>query len=52
MYEHQVQVTDLPYEILTLANLYRERGDAENPFDELKKQWGWAGFTTRALAPC
>jgi hypothetical protein len=52
VYEHQVLVTDLPYEILTLATLYRERGDAENPFDELKNQWGWSGFTTQALAPC
>ncbi len=52
VYEYQVLVTSLPYEILTLATLYRERGDAENPFDEMKNQWGWAGFTTQALAPC
>jgi len=32
--------------------LYRERGDAENPFDELKNQWSWAGFTTHNLRPC
>ena len=31
--------------------MYRERGDAENPFDELKNQWGSGGFTTQALAP-
>jgi len=30
---------------------YRERADAENNYDELKNQWGWAGFTTRKLAP-
>jgi hypothetical protein len=28
------------------------RGDAENPFDELKNQWGWAGFTTQDLDRC
>jgi len=26
---------------------YRERANTENPFDELKNQWGWAGLTTR-----
>lgn len=48
-YEYQILVTNLPHEPLTLAVLYRERGDAENPFDELKNQWGWAGFTSRTL---
>lgn len=52
IYEHQILVTNLPYERLTLATLYRERGDAENPFDELKNQWSWAGFTTRNLRSC
>ena len=32
--------------------LYRERGDAENSYDELKNQWGWNGYTTHKLAPC
>ena len=31
---------------------YRDRGDAENGYDELKNQWGWAGYTSRKLAPC
>jgi hypothetical protein len=48
-YEYQILVTNLPHEPLTLAVLYRERGDAENPFDELKNQWGWSGFTSRKL---
>lgn len=48
-YEYQLLVTNLPYEPLALAVLYRERGDAENPFDELKNQWGWAGFTSLKL---
>lgn len=51
-YEYQVLVSNLPHGIETLVALYRERGDAENPFDELKNQWGWAGFTTRAFTTC
>lgn len=31
---------------------YRDRGDAENCFDELKNQWGWGGYTSRRLASC
>jgi hypothetical protein len=51
-YEYAVLVTDLRYEVLSIAQLYRERADAENSFDELKNQWGWGGFTTRDLARC
>ena len=35
-----------------MAQLYRDRGDCENAFDELKNQWGWGGFTTRDLKRC
>ena len=35
---------------MALAQLYRDRGDCENIFDELKNQWGWGGFVTRDLA--
>ena len=48
-YEHIVLVSTMPYEVASLVPLYRERGDAENPFDELKNQWGWAGFTTQDM---
>ncbi len=51
-YEYAVLVTSTQYEILTLAQLYRDRADAENNFDELKNQWGWGGFTTQDLARC
>jgi Transposase DDE domain group 1 len=51
-YEYGVLVTSLKEEVLTLAQLYRDRADSENPFDELKNQWGWAGFTTRDLPRC
>ena len=39
-------------EILTLGQLYRDRADCENVFDELKNQWGWGGFTTQDLTRC
>ena len=45
-------VTDLAYDMLAIAQLYRDRGDAENAFDELKNQWGWGGFTTHDLKRC
>jgi inactivated superfamily I helicase len=53
VYEYSVLVTSIDEEeVLTLAQLYRDRADSENPFDELKNQWGWAGFVTRDLARC
>jgi hypothetical protein len=51
-YEYAVLVTDLPYGIHTIAQLYRDRADAENCFDELKNQWGWGGYTTSDLKRC
>ena len=39
-YEYQVLVTNLTEELLTVADLYRPRADAENVCDELKNQWG------------
>jgi hypothetical protein len=52
LYEYAVLVTNLKDEIFTLAQHYRDRGDAENNFDELKNQWGWLGFTTHDHARC
>lgn len=51
-YEYAVLVTDLPHEVLTIAQLYRDRADSENAFDELKNQWGWGGYTTQDLKRC
>jgi hypothetical protein len=51
-YEYAVLVTNTDYELLSLGQLYRDRADAENAFDELKNQWGWGGFTTQDLARC
>ena len=51
-YEYAVLVTSSAHEVLALAQLDRDRADAENNFDELKNQWGWGGFTTQDLARC
>lgn len=51
-YEYAVLVTSLPWEVLSVVQLYRDRADCENCFDELKNQWGWGGFTTRDLKRC
>lgn len=51
-YEYAVLVTNLSYDIRAIAQLYRDRGDAENAFDELKNQWGWGGYTTHDLKRC
>lgn len=45
-------VTSLNIELLVLAQLCRNRGDAENNFDELWNKWGWTGFTTADLYHC
>jgi hypothetical protein len=52
VWEFAALVTSADAEILSLGQLYRDRGDAENDFDELKNQWGWGGFTTQDLKRC
>jgi hypothetical protein len=52
LYEYSVLVTSLADEVLAVAQLYRDRADAENIFDELKNQWGWTGFTTHDVRRC
>jgi hypothetical protein len=52
LYEYIVLVTSLRDEVLTVAQLYRDRAEAENIFDELKNQWGWTGFTTQDVRRC
>ena len=51
-YEYAVLVTTMRDEVRTIAQLYRDRGDSENNFDELKNQWGWSGFTTQDRNRC
>src|SRR5437764_14497252 len=52
VWEYAALVTSLHDEILTLGQLYRDRADCENGFDELKNQWGWGGFTTQDVKRC
>jgi len=49
MWEYTVLVTDVSYELAAIGQLYRDRCDCENGFDELKNQWGWGGFTTQDM---
>jgi Transposase DDE domain group 1 len=52
VYEYSVLATSLDEELASFGQLYRDRGDSENIFDELKNQWGWGGFVTQDLARC
>jgi hypothetical protein len=52
LWEYTVLVTDVAYPLQAIAQLYRDRADAENAFDELKNQWGLGGFTTQDLNRC
>jgi hypothetical protein len=52
LYEYGVLVTALEEGVLGVAQLYRDRAESENVFDELKNQWGWAGFTTADQRRC
>lgn len=48
-FEYAVLVTSLDRPLDHIAQLYRDRADAENINDELKAHWGWGGFTTSDL---
>jgi hypothetical protein len=52
LYEYAVLVTSLSAPVLTVAQHYRDRADAENNFDEMKNHWGLSGYTTRDLHRC
>ena len=52
MWEYTVLVTDVSYPLESIAQLYRDRCDCENGFDELKNQWGLSGFTTQDINRC
>ncbi|PIQ42459.1 MAG: transposase, partial [Gammaproteobacteria bacterium CG12_big_fil_rev_8_21_14_0_65_46_12] len=51
-FEYAVLVTTLQGGVMTIAQHYRDRADSENDFDELKNQWGWAGYTTHDMHRC
>lgn len=52
LWEYAVLVTDTLFPIEAIGQLYRDRADAENSFDELKNQWGLSGFTTQDINRC
>ncbi len=52
LWEYAVLVTDVAYPLEAIGQLYRDRADAENAFDELKNQWGLSGFTTQDIKRC
>ena len=52
LWEYAVLVTSSGYPLESMAQLYRDRADAENGFDKLKNQWGWGGFTTQDIERC
>ncbi len=52
LWEYTVLVTNADYTLEAIGQLYRDRADCENGFDELKNQWGWGGYTTRDLERC
>ncbi len=52
LWEYAVLITNTDYALESIAQLYRDRADCENGFDELKNQWGWGGYTTQDLERC
>ncbi len=52
LWEYAVMVTDVAYPIEAIGQLYRDRLDCENGFDELKNPWGLGGFTTQDINRC
>jgi Transposase DDE domain group 1 len=52
LWEYAVLITNSTYELEAIGQLYRDRADCENGFDEMKNQWGWGGYTTQDLERC
>ena len=52
LWEYAVLVTSTDYDLQAIGQLYRDRADCENGFDEMKNQWGWGGYTTQDLERC
>ena len=51
VYEYSVLVTSLDETTEAFGQLYRDRGDGENIFDEMKNQWGWGGLRDARSRP-
>jgi hypothetical protein len=52
LWEYAILVTNTDYSLEAMGQLYRDRADCENGFDELKNQWGWGGYTTQDMERC
>lgn len=52
VWEYAVLVTNTEHPLEAIGQLYRDRADCENGFDELIHQWGWGGYTTHDLERC
>lgn len=52
LWEYSLLVTDGASPLEAVAQLYRDRADCENGFDEIKNQWGQGGLTTQDLKRC
>ena len=52
LWEYAVLVTNTDCSLEAIGQLYRDRADCENGFDELKNQWGWGGYTTQDIERC
>ena len=52
LWEYTVLVTNADVNLEAIGQLYRDRADCENGFDELKNQWGWGGYTTQDMERC
>jgi len=51
-WEYAVLVCNTHYELENIGQLYRDRADCENGFDEIKNQWGWGGYSTQDIERC
>jgi Transposase DDE domain group 1 len=52
IWEYAVLITSTGYALDVIGQLYRDRADCENGFDEMKNQWGWGGYTTQDMERC
>lgn len=52
IWEYAVLITNTDYALEAIGQLYRDRADCENGFDEMKNQWGWGGYTTQDMERC
>src|ERR1039457_5292329 len=52
VWEYAVLVTNCSYGVEHMGQLYRDRADCENGFDEMKNQWGWGSYSTQDIERC